>query len=44
MRKYSYKYSAYGKMRDRQTAETERLKAERKQKEENYYTWLIQGK
>ena len=44
MRKYNYKYSAYGKMRDKQTTETSKAKAKAKQKEEDYYLWLVSGK
>ena len=44
MRKYNYQYSAYGKMRDRQTTENEKMKAKAKKKEEDYYTWLVTGR
>ena len=44
MRKYNYQYSAYGKMRDRQTTEIEKTKQKAKKKEEDYYTWLVSGR
>ena len=44
MKKYRYKVSGYGKMRDRMEEKRKAEESKQKRKEEDYYAWLVQGK
>lgn len=44
MKRSSYSNSPYGKMRDRISEKQKLAEEKKKQRKEDYYTWLVSGK